>query len=259
MWRNSADLPMDGHSEVAGDIPASSEDGFPAEELFAAAKTAVILAEEATGRVVAVNPAAHVLLGVPRSDLVGCDWHKAFSRTCVQQLRAAARQAASSGAAVQAAATGPTGGAAVTVTFSTFHVAEVCYLLVRLAGDDAAESASRTISRDVFQELDHITVGFVITDGALCVEFANKAFLELVDQPSSADVEGRCLLRWLNLTQADLSGMRRQMELHVADTEMITTLCIGSASGPMVEVTAIAVPDATRAHWGFVVHRVVPH
>lgn len=250
---------MSSRLDVPSDVLTSPEDGFPAEELFAASRTAVLMADEATGRVVAVNPAAQRLLGIPRSDLVGYDWQRAFSRSCAQQLRSAARQAASSGTAVQATASGSTGGATMTATISTFYVSKVSYLLVRLAPDDASDSPSGTISSDILDTLDAIAVGFVVTDGALCVEFGNQAFLDVVNQPSIADIVGQCLLRWLNLTQADLSRMQRQMALREAGTVMTTTLWAGPASRPMVEVTALAVPDATSPHWGFIVQKVVPH
>lgn len=250
---------MNSRLDIASDVLTSAEDGFPAEELFAAARTAVIMAVEATGRVVAVNPAAQRLLGMPRTDLVGSDWQRAFSRSCAQQLSTAARQAATSGTSVQATASRSTGGAAMTATFSTFCVAKVSYLLVRLAPDEASETQSSTISSDVLDALDAIAVGFVVTDGALCIEFGNKAFLDVVNQPSNADIEGQCLLRWLNLTQADLSRMQQQMALREAGTVMATTLWDGAAAAPVVEVTALAVPDATSPHWGFVVQRVVPH
>jgi PAS domain-containing protein len=250
---------MNRRLDVTSDVLTAPEDGFPAEELFAAATTAVLMADEATGRVVAVNPAAQRLLGIPRSDLVGYEWHRAFSRSCAQQLRTAARLAASSGAAVHATASGSTGGAAMTATFSTFNVSRVCYLLVQLAPSDASAIQSGTISTDVLDALDAIAVGFVVTDGALSVEFWNRAFLDVVNEPSIADIEGQCLLRWLNLTQADLARMQRQMALREAGTVMTTTLWVGPASGPMVEVTALAVPDATSPRWGFVVQKVVPH
>ena len=217
------------------------------------------MAVETTGRVVAVNPAAQRLLGVTSSSLVGCDWHEAFSQSCSEQVRTAARQAAASGTAVQAAAFGATSGAAMTATFSTFCVSKVSYLLVRLAAAAVPDASYGNISGDVLDALDEVAVGFVVTDGALCVEFANKAFLELVNQPSRADVECQSLLRWFNLAQADLVSMHRQMALREAGTVMTTTLWAGPTSGPMIDVTAIAVPDATSPHWGFLVQKVVPH
>lgn len=250
---------MNSRLDVTSDILTSAEDGFPVEELFAAAKTAVLMAEDATGRVVAVNPAALRLLGLPRTELIGRDWNKAFSGSCARQLRTAARQATSSGTAVQVAASAASGGAAMTATFSTFYVSEVRYLLVRLAANVATASPTSTISSDVLNALDAIAVGFVVTDGSLCVEFANAAFLDVVNQASNAHIEGQCLLRWLNLTQADLSRMQRQMALREASAVMTTTLWVGPAPGPIVEVTALAVPDAANPHWGFVVRKVVPH
>jgi PAS domain-containing protein len=250
---------MGSDPDVTSIVLTPSEDSFPAEELFAASRTAVLMAEEATGRVVAVNPAAQRLLGLRRSDLLGYDWRKAFGGSCVPPLQDAARQAVSEGVAVRVAASSSDGGAAMTATFSTFRVSGVCYLLVQIAPGDGSEDPPGTLASDVVDDLDALAVGFVVTDGALCIEFGNKAFLGIVGQPAHVDIEGQCLLRWLNLTQANLSAMHRQMLAREAGTVMTTTLCLEAGSGPAVEVISIAVPHATSAHWAFVLRELVAH
>ena len=234
----------------------TSPDDFPAEELFAAASSAVLLADEVTGRVLAVNPAAQRLLGVPGTDLVGQPWQQAFGASCATALQAAAQQAVQSGRAVQATASSLTGGATLIATVSSFQVSRASRLLVRLAANTATQAPSRSRRGDVFDELDALAVGFVLTDGALCVEFGNKAFLGIVNQPSTESIEGQCVLRWLNLTQENFSQMRRQMGQREACMAMTTTLCIGPTVGPMVEVLAVAVPDPVDPHWGFILRRV---
>jgi len=250
---------MNSRLDVARHVLESPANGFPAEELFAAARTAVLIAAEVSGRVVEVNPAAERLLGIPRSGLIGCDWRNAFSESCAQRLGTAAWQAASSGTEAQAAASGSTDGAAMTATISTVCVSEVSYLLVRLVRDDASEAPSGKLFGKVFDELDAINIGFVVTDSEFYVEFANRAFREIVNQSCDADIEGQNLLCWLNLAQADLAALRRQMTLRKAGTMMMTTLCVGDKPGTTAEITAVAAPDADRAHWGFIVRKVAPH
>jgi PAS domain-containing protein len=243
-----------------GDQTAALATEFPADELFAAASTAVLVADHTTGRVIAVNPAAQDLLGLPSVDLVGHPWHKAFIHPGAEELNAASQRAAAQGtvARVSVSSSGVTGDTLV-ATLSTFFVSKVCYLLLQL--DTAHETARdrQAFSGDLFDELDDLPLGFVITDGALCVQFGNRAFLELTGDASREAIEGQNLLRWLDLTQDDLILMSRQLQLRQAATVMPTSLSTRYGRGPMVEVTAIAVPDATSPYWGFVLRQMSRH
>jgi PAS domain-containing protein len=250
---------MNSRLDLTGVVLTSSGDALPAEELFAAANTAVIVALVSTGRVVALNPAAQRQLGIARSELLGHDWREAFDDACEQPLGSAAREAVASGNVVRATVPGSAGDAAMAVVLSTFCVAKISYLLVRLVADDAAQAPPRTVSSDVLDALDDLAVGFVVTDGALCIEFANRAFLDFVNQPCHADVEHQSLLRWLNLAQADLLKMNRQMAMREAATAITARLWVGPTTAQMVEITAIAVPDAASPRWGFVVQKAVQH
>lgn len=249
--KNRLNPGLDVHSAVADD--------FPAEQLFAMSDTAVLIAIQSTGRVVAVNPAAQRLLDMSRAELVGSDWRTAFGESCAARLQEVARQAAESGAAAQASAPGRAGRGSVSITLSTFCVSRATYLLVRLAAGDVPAAASGEPSPGVIDALDALATGFVLTDGELLVEFVNRAFLELLRQPDGANVERQSLLRWMSLTQADLARMRRQMALREAATVTTTVLSAGVASTPMVEVTAVAVPDATSPRWGFIVREILRH
>lgn len=225
-------------------------DEFPADEFFAAASTAVLVADGATGRVIAVNPAAQRLLGLNSADLLGCHWHEAFSYPGAQELKAAAEQASTLGTVkVSVSRSGAVG--ALKATVSTFFVSNVSHLLLHLDPVDTGRK-SKAIPGDLFDELDDLPIGFVVTDGALRVEFGNRAFLDLTGEPSRDAAEGQNLLRWLDLTQDDLALMCRQMQLRQAAAVMATSLRTRYGRGPMVEVTAISVPDTESPYWGFV-------
>jgi PAS domain-containing protein len=237
------------------DRAAALANEFPADELFAAASTAVLVADHTTGLLISVNPAAQNLLGLASADLVGYAWHKAFISPGVQELNAASQRAAALGTAVKVSVRSSGDIGALEATLSTFFVSKVCYLLLQL---DAAHETGRkpqAFSGDLFDELDDLPLGFVITDGALCVQFGNRAFLELTGDASRDATEGQNLLRWLDLTQDDLVLMCRQMQLRQAATVMTTSFSTRYGRGPMVEVTAIAVPDATSPYWGFVLRQ----
>jgi len=234
-------------------------DEFPSDELFAAASTAVLVADGTTGRVIAANPAAQLLLGLPSADLVGYHWHRAINSPCAQELKAAARRASTLGTAVRVSVRTSGAVGALRATISTFFVSKASYLLLHL---DAVRETGRNpgaFSGDLFGELDDLPIGFVITDGALCVEFGNRAFLDVIGEPSRDTAEGQNLLRWLNLTQDDLDLMCRQTQLRQAATVMTTSLSAWYGPVPEVEVIAVAVPDATSPYWGFVLPQMTRH
>ena len=238
------------------DQAAVRADGFPADELFAAANTAVLVADASTGLVIAVNRAAQLLLGLPTADLVGYHWHKAFDYPGAQELRAAAQRACTLGTAVSASVHRPGEIGALTATISTFFLSKVCYLLLHLDAGHETGRNSQALSGELFDKLDELPIGFVITDGALCVEFGNRTFIEVVGEMSRDRVEGQCLLRWLDLTQDDLGQMCRQMQLRQAASVMTTSLRTLFGCGLAVEVIAVAVPDASSPYWGFVLRQV---
>jgi len=232
---------------------------FPADDLFAAASTAVLVADGTTGSVIAVNAAAQFLLGLPSADLVGYHWHRAINSPGSKELKAAAERASTLGTVERVSVR--TSGALreLRVTISTFFVSKVSCLLLHLDAVHETGRNSQAFSGDLFDELDDLPIGFVITDGALCVEFGNQAFLDVIGEPSRDAAEGQNLLRWLDLTQDDLDLMCRQMQLRQAATVMTTSLGTWYGPGPMVEVIAIAVPDATSPYWGFVLRQMTRH
>jgi PAS domain-containing protein len=242
----------------AGDQAEARANEFPADELFAAASTAVLVADQTTGRIIAVNPAAQLLLGLPAADLVGDPWHKAFDSPGEQELKAAAAQASAQGAVLRVSVSTYGAVGALTAAISTFFVRKVSYLLVHLEPLHKTGRNSQVVSGDLFDELDDIPMGFVVTDGALCVEFGNRAFVELTGSLSRDSIEGQNLLRWLDLTQDELDLMCRQMQLRQAATVMRASLSTQYGRGPTVEVTAVAVPNATNPYWGFVLRQAGP-
>ena len=216
------------------------------------------MANETTGRVIAVNPAAQQLLGLSSEDLVGCPWYKAFNSPAAEELQAALRKASTLGTVARVSVSSFGAEGALRATISTFFVSNISYLLLHLDAEHETRRNIQALSGDLFDQLDDLPMGFVVCNGALCVEFGNRAFIDLTGEPSRDTVEGQNLLRWLDLTQDDLVVMCEQMKLRQAATMMTTSLSTRYGRGPMVEVIAIAVPDASRPYWGFVLRQIHP-
>lgn len=230
-----------------------SADEFPCDELFAAARTAVLVAVASTGRVVAVNLAAQRLLGLSSAQLVGDSWHKAFDSPGVRELKGAARQASALGAVAHLRVTSPGMAGTLNATLSSFFVSRTAYLLLHLESGHAL--GSQAFAGDPFVKLDELPIAFVITDGVLSVEFANRAFLDLTNERSRDAAAGQNLLRWLDLSPEDLGSLHRQMRMRQAATVIRARLRKEDGFGPMCEVIAVAVSDITSPHWGFVLRQ----
>ena len=152
------------HSDNS-DQAETRADGFPADELFATARTAVLVADATTGRLLAINPAAQFLLGLRSADLLGYHWHKAFNTTGADELKAAARLACALGTVERVCVSRPGAVGALTATLSTFFVSRVSHLLLHLDAVNETERECRALSGDLFDELDGLPLGFVVTMG----------------------------------------------------------------------------------------------
>jgi len=230
-------------------------DEFPCDELFAAARTAVLVAEGTTGRVVAVNVAAQQLLGLSSARLLGHPWYKAFNSSDYEELQAAAQQAAALGKVVGVSVSGPGIIGTLQAAFSSFYVSTAPYLLLHLDAGEASACSSRALASNPFDTLDELPIAFVLTDGVLRVEFANRTFLDLVGEDSVDAAAGQNLLRWLDLTEQDLGALHLQMRQRQAATAVRVRLRKPDAAGPMYEVVAIAASDFTTPHWGFILRQ----
>lgn len=236
---------------------AEAETSFPATELFNLSSTAVLVASESTGRIAIANPAALALLGLERSTIIGWDWRAAFHAESAPELTDAAQRAASAGVSMPLTVVGAANSTPLTLHLSRFCMARAAYLLIRLtalAGTllMGAVNPASAIEGPLFAQLDSIAAPFVLTDGALYVEFANRAFCDLLGGVQPASLEHQSLLRWLNFGPAELERMHRQMSQREATSTIVTTLFAGPTLLPTVEVIAIAVADRSHPRWGFI-------
>lgn len=225
---------------------------LPLQSLFSSADTAVMIAEQETGRVIEVNLAALLLLGMRRADLVGAGWLQAFSMASARRLAQALQPAGLATATLQLKVEGSSGATPLSAAVSIVRVGAAAYILVRLTPADVAAAGSARESTDVLDELEKTRTSFVVTNADMHIEYGNRAFLEMVKADSLEEIEGCALTRWLELTEGDLQRLHRQMERRQAATVLVTTLHAAAMVRP-VEVTAIAVPDEIHPCWGFTV------
>ena len=250
---------MKNPSEFALDCSGPVTRNFPASSMFAAARSALLVVEQATGRVAEANDAAGQLLGLQKSALLGSYWLGAFDQACTQQLADGCREAELKQLPLIFDVRGRDGRAPLRATITLFKVGRDTYLLVRLLpGDAPVVEPARDGTAQALDELDNTSIGFVVTNRYLQVEYANRAFLAMVRPENAEEVSGRSLARWLALTEDDLQRLREQVTGRQATVVIRTALHEGPTAGRGVELTAVAVPDAPEPCWGFTLRLLDP-
>ena len=123
------------------------------------------------------------------------------------------------------------------------------------AGGIAAANGLKQES-PVFDAIEAASVGFLLTDDAFYIEYANQAFVDLVELATPAEARGQPLLRWLGLSPKDLLRLRDQ-ELQRQATSVMTAHLLTERQTPRaIEVCAVAVPDEQTLRWGFTIREL---
>ena len=98
--------------------------------------------------------------------------------------------------------------------------------------------------------------GFVVTDGEGHIEFANQAFVELIQLAVEGQVEGESLDRWLGRPGIDFSLLAGQLREHDTLRMFATTLRGEFGLVTDVEICAVSVNDGDQRRFGFTIRDV---
>jgi PAS domain-containing protein len=223
------------------------------DSLFASAAEAVLIVDATSENVVEANPSAAALLRADRSALLGTPFLAAFEDASLQTVKHALAMARTAGCASAVSVRARAGGSKLGLKVSLFRTAPDSYLLVRLTTRLAheAEAVRGRADSVVLTAIERASVGFLITDAGLRVEYANRAFVDMLGLHSPEQVCGRPLAFWLELTDTDLARLQGQMAQRQAATVLQTNLHSAGNGSPRVEVHAVAVPDGRHTRWGF--------
>jgi len=228
--------------------------------MFAASTQPVLIIDSADESVVEANPAAARLLGVERTVLVGMPFMTAFGGPSLPVLQHSLHLARTpSGVADSVRVRARRSGMPLQIKLSSFLANRRTYILAHLSSSarDADPGCGETASSEVLRAIDAAPVGFLVTDSGFFVEYANRAFGEMVGYESLAEFRGRSVIRWLKFSAADLERLREQTSQRQAATQFCVSLRPGAQPLRRVEVCAVAVPDGLDTCWGFTIRELV--
>jgi nitrogen-specific signal transduction histidine kinase len=234
---------------------------LPCEWLFAAASESVVVVDTASGIIVAANPAATLHLQSTRAALIGTPLLEAVNAASAPALNRSLKYASRAGSAMPILVRARNSRMELSATVSLVRNPPTSYWLVRLkANTDADEEADtdagcydvrESPASPVLAAIERATVGFLIADSDLRIEYANRAFIDMIEVGCLEDLRSQSLQRWLGFTTSDSARLNAQMCQRQAVTVLDTTLHSQSGSTRHVEVHAVAVPDEPGACWGF--------
>jgi PAS domain-containing protein len=232
--------------------------GLPCEWLFSVALQPVMIIDATTGQIRQANPAAAELLRTPERMLIGAPVLGIFDASSTTVLTHSIEAACAKGAAEPVTLRTAGDGTELSAKVSLFRAEADSYLLFRLAStaDPAVEQASSAGQTPVFDAIESASVGFLVTDSGLRVEYANQSFMDMVGLPAPGQMHGKSLARWLELSEEDLARLQGQMARREASSVMITSLRSERNLLREVEVCAVAVPDDQLTCWGFTVREL---
>lgn len=238
-------------------VEADSRDDEPpladlsCDSLFTATLEPTVILDVQCGSVIHANWAAARLLGVTRSTLVGMPLPNMLEGADLNGMRAALDNIRESGVAQLDAVRVRGSGAELIVRMSFVAAGNAGYVLAHLS---TARNESIVPAQNcslVYDAVDNGATGMVVTDAALILVYANRAFLRLIAVDSLAEAVGRPLSRWMELCAADIDRMREQMIAREATTVVSLRLKNTRPVGASLQALAIAVPDEEEPMWGF--------
>lgn len=233
----------------------SGESGLPCDWLFSVASEPVLIVDAVTGHIVQANPAVALLLGASQSELLAAPVVEAFEISSKIAFSESIERARSTSNTDTVAVRAAANGTQVRAKVSSFRAGDDAYLLVRL-GPIIDHEALGAPESEVFDAIDGASVGFLVTDAGLRVEYANQAFIQMADLSPSTQILGKSLARWLEFSEHDIARLHHQMAQRQATTAMTARLRTQRMVSREVEVCAVAVPDGQLTCWGFTVREL---
>jgi transcriptional regulator PpsR len=226
--------------------------------LFQIASEAVLIVDAGTQKVIEANPAAHTLLGLSASRIIGRAFPEGFDAAGTRDIQSLLAGVHSSGRPGEVRARVAESKLEFLVSASLFRQDKSAHFLVRLApahtqGALDAASSSRSRMLDVVEALPD---GFVVTDPEGKVLTANRAFLDMVQLATEEQARGEGLGQWLGRPGVDLNILLSNLKQHSSVRLFATTLRGEYGSTVEVEVSAVAVPHGEQPCLGFAVRGV---
>ncbi len=224
--------------------------------LFQVAAEAVLIVDAASGRLDEANPAAAALFGADasRAGSVLAESFDAPGRNGVQALLARVN---ASGKAESLVARLASSDVDLRVAASLFRQEKTTHLLVRVSPAEGAVAGAEAHAQSALLKLIQAAPdAFVVTDLEGSILSANRAFVELAQLATEAQVRGQSLEQWLGRTGVDLNVLISNLRQR-GSVRMFATVMRGEyGTTSEVEISGVAVTEGELPCMGFTIRDV---
>ena len=229
--------------------------------LFQISTEAVLILDQARGRVVEANPAActvfartaDALIGQPLSALLAPADMEAV-QAHLASVRAGRRHEDVAVHLAMPDRPEPEATRAM-LRASLFQQESGALLLVRLA-PAAAPGGLPDVKRKLLRAVENAPDGFVVTDNTGNVLTANAAFLEMVRLTDEDQVRGEPLDRWVGQTGVDLDVLVSNLRQRGTVRFFSTVLRAEDGMTVQVEISGVSISNGTQPSFGYSIRNV---
>lgn len=223
--------------------------------LFMSSLEAVLIIDAATQKIVEANPAAGELLGENARKVVGRSFPEGFDADSTGAIGLLLARARAVGRGDDIRVRLSSDAREFLIAASLFSQENGSFFLVRLAPvrGDGGEAA---VPRSIVKVMESLPDGFVVTDLEGQVITANRAFVDLAQTVSEAQLRGESLERWLGRSGVDFSVLIGSIRQH-GSVRLFSTVLRGKHGATSdVEVSAVSVPHGEPPCLGFTIRDV---
>ncbi len=224
--------------------------------LFQISSEAVMVVDATTLRIIESNPAATKLLSKAVKRLGGRSLPELFDAEGAKFVHAHLAGVRGTGRAEDVIVRLAGGKQEFSVSASLFRQESIAHFLVRLTPVGSTSASATAAKPKLFDFVEKLPDGFVVTDLDCRVLKANSAFLELVQVASEEQAQGESLDRWLGRHAVDVSVLATNLRERGSIRNYATVVRGEYGSTEDVEVSAVSVADGEQPCLGFTIRHV---
>lgn len=226
--------------------------------LFQMASEPIVVLDAGSQKVLEANPAADRLLGGAGRSIVGRPFPEGFDRDSTKAMHALLASVRAAGRGDEVRVRLADGKREFMASASLFRQENAALFLIRLSPTQGGAMLATipAAKSDLLRAVEHAPDGFVLTDSDGRIISANAAFLELAQLTSEEQAQGESLDRWLGRPGVDLSVMTANLRQNGSLRLFSTTLRGEHGLSAQVEISAVAVVNGRKPHFGFTIRNI---
>jgi transcriptional regulator PpsR len=224
--------------------------------LFQISSEAVFVIDAVTQKIVEANPATGQLLNKPSKKIAGRPFTDLFDAASQKKVNAYLTGVRTSGRADEIKVRLTESKLDVTVMATMFRQEQTTNLLIRMApANQATASWMRSQSR-LFNVVEKLPDGFVVTDLERRVLTANAAFIDMTQMATAEQIQGEPIDRWLGRQSVDTDVLMKNLSERGEIRNFSTVVRGEYGSASDVEVSAVAVTGTEQPCYGLIIRSV---